>query len=214
MLMVEALPARDAGPNSRTGDACNEAITRHGATERARGRTEGPHPDERDVDPPSVLRGSGVDAHGLLGQRGELGLRGADHVRPAPAGLLVANDHADVVGVLEALDGLHGVADRELVEVLDRQLVGGDITELLAGGPGSLGGVLVALAAGDLLGATQRGAAAGGERLADGLGELRGAVGHGGEPVGGLLPGVLDGVQDRKSTRLNSSHANISYAVF
>src|SRR3712207_8413551 len=30
-----------------------------------------------------------------------------------------------------------------------------------------------------------------------------------------LLPGdLLLGVQDRKSTRLNSSHANISYAVF
>src|SRR3712207_8579032 len=26
--------------------------------------------------------------------------------------------------------------------------------------------------------------------------------------------GVLDGEEDRKSTRLNSSHANISYAVF
>src|SRR3712207_8258284 len=30
---------------------------------------------------------------------------------------------------------------------------------------------------------------------------------------GGLLVN-LDGVRDRKSTRLNSSHANISYAVF
>jgi hypothetical protein len=38
------------------GDACNEAVTGHGATERARGRMEGPHPDERGVDPPSVLR--------------------------------------------------------------------------------------------------------------------------------------------------------------
>src|SRR3712207_7198432 len=27
-------------------------------------------------------------------------------------------------------------------------------------------------------------------------------------------PGFPDGMQDRKSTRLNSSHANISYAVF
>src|SRR3712207_7636356 len=32
-------------------------------------------------------------------------------------------------------------------------------------------------------------------------------AGRGGQVVGG-------GVQDRKSTRLNSSHANISYAVF
>jgi len=40
---------------SRTGDACNEALTGHGATERARGRTEGPHPDERGVDPPGAL---------------------------------------------------------------------------------------------------------------------------------------------------------------
>ena len=56
LLMVEAFPARDAGPNPRTGDVCNEAVTGHGPTERARGRTEGPHPDERGVDPPSVLR--------------------------------------------------------------------------------------------------------------------------------------------------------------
>src|SRR3712207_7591073 len=33
---------------------------------------------------------------------------------------------------------------------------------------------------------------------------------HGGGPV----PEVLERVLDRKSTRLNSSHANISYAVF
>ena len=41
--------------NSRTGDACNEAVTGHGPTEWARGRAEGPHPDEQGVDPPSVL---------------------------------------------------------------------------------------------------------------------------------------------------------------
>src|SRR3712207_7251498 len=29
-----------------------------------------------------------------------------------------------------------------------------------------------------------------------------------------LLPGVMGNEEDRKSTRLNSSHANISYAVF
>src|SRR3712207_7608744 len=34
-----------------------------------------------------------------------------------------------------------------------------------------------------------------------------------GERLGAVLPDDL-GVQDRKSTRLNSSHANISYAVF
>jgi hypothetical protein len=56
MLMVEAFPAREGGPDFRTGDACNEAVTGHGALERARGRTEGPHPDERGVDPRSVLR--------------------------------------------------------------------------------------------------------------------------------------------------------------
>ncbi len=42
--------------SSRTGDACNEALTGHGAAGWARGRTEGPHPDERGVDPPSVLQ--------------------------------------------------------------------------------------------------------------------------------------------------------------
>src|SRR3712207_7876666 len=30
----------------------------------------------------------------------------------------------------------------------------------------------------------------------------------------GVAPDVVDTAQDRKSTRLNSSHANISYAVF
>src|SRR3712207_8026689 len=30
----------------------------------------------------------------------------------------------------------------------------------------------------------------------------------------GLLPAFKGGLEDRKSTRLNSSHANISYAVF
>src|SRR3712207_5227315 len=29
-----------------------------------------------------------------------------------------------------------------------------------------------------------------------------------------LIPGAREAVEDRKSTRLNSSHANISYAVF
>src|SRR3712207_6931344 len=33
-----------------------------------------------------------------------------------------------------------------------------------------------------------------------------------GEPL--LAPYAIERVQDRKSTRLNSSHANISYAVF
>src|SRR3712207_8331472 len=40
-------------------------------------------------------------------------------------------------------------------------------------------------------------------------------IGHapalGAEPA---APGILGALQDRKSTRLNSSHANISYAVF
>src|SRR5438445_13854937 len=34
------------------------------------------------------------------------------------------------------------------------------------------------------------------------------------EQVGVLLKGVATTPEDRKSTRLNSSHANISYAVF
>src|SRR3712207_7419447 len=40
---------------------------------------------------------------------------------------------------------------------------------------------------------------------------------HGGAGVAGRfdhLPGLALSVRDRKSTRLNSSHANISYAVF
>src|SRR3712207_7971833 len=40
---------------------------------------------------------------------------------------------------------------------------------------------------------------------------LRGARGEGGEPRRGLRHLTR---RDRKSTRLNSSHANISYAVF
>src|SRR3712207_8070363 len=42
-------------------------------------------------------------------------------------------------------------------------------------------------------------------------GRTRGGV-HG--PGPGLDPAALPPPQDRKSTRLNSSHANISYAVF
>ena len=34
------------------------------------------------------------------------------------------------------------------------------------------------------------------------------------DPIIGILPGVGDTVTDRKSTRLNSSHVAISYAVF
>src|SRR3712207_6856074 len=41
---------------------------------------------------------------------------------------------------------------------------------------------------------------------------LRCGRGVGALPSGGALGGYL--VEDRKSTRLNSSHANISYAVF
>src|SRR3712207_8153059 len=56
----------------------------------------------------------------------------------------------------------------------------------------------------------------------DGAGLLLGLLEHGraGESGGGVrvAPGVGAGVglppRDRKSTRLNSSHANISYAVF
>src|SRR5258707_4293206 len=35
-----------------------------------------------------------------------------------------------------------------------------------------------------------------------------------GDDAGEALDAVADGLEDRKSTRLNSSHANISYAVF
>src|SRR3712207_7888537 len=60
----------------------------------------------------------------------------------------------------------------------------------------------------------------GGEFLAVSVGDVELAVGAEGDAVaimaaagqfGGLPP---DHRQDRKSTRLNSSHANISYAVF
>src|SRR3712207_8582765 len=36
----------------------------------------------------------------------------------------------------------------------------------------------------------------------------------GDDDVGGSLDGLVSAQPDRKSTRLNSSHANISYAVF
>jgi hypothetical protein len=55
----------------------------------------------------------------------QLGLRGAGDVGAVLVGLLVADHHVDVVRRLQALDGLDGVGDRELVVVLDRQLVGG-----------------------------------------------------------------------------------------
>src|SRR3712207_7536316 len=41
-----------------------------------------------------------------------------------------------------------------------------------------------------------------------------GVVVDDGGPDGGTPAGRLGHVEDRKSTRLNSSHANISYAVF
>src|SRR3712207_6903394 len=48
------------------------------------------------------------------------------------------------------------------------------------------------------------------------LGRADARVGHVGEPrLPGVVPvGERPHVGDRKSTRLNSSHANISYAVF
>src|SRR3712207_7768511 len=51
-------------------------------------------------------------------------------------------------------------------------------------------------------------------RQADGLAGVLGLGPH--DLLGPLLQGVCDPEQgeDRKSTRLNSSHANISYAVF
>src|SRR4051794_25699814 len=155
--------------------------SRSSASSRSSSRTGRRRPNARKARTPSGMRAralrrdgarSAGDADRVLGQVGQGGLRGADHVRPVLVGLLVADDHADLVGVLEVLDRLDGVAGGELVEVLDRQLVGRDVTELLAGGPGSLGGVLVALAAGDLLGATQRGAAAGGQGLLDRAGQV------------------------------------------
>src|SRR3712207_7617667 len=44
-------------------------------------------------------------------------------------------------------------------------------------------------------------------------GQIQGGGGFGGKG-GGLGGGFGGGLGDRKSTRLNSSHANISYAVF
>src|SRR3712207_8333801 len=40
------------------------------------------------------------------------------------------------------------------------------------------------------------------------------AVARGATEAGGAAIGILPEEEDRKSTRLNSSHANISYAVF
>src|SRR3712207_7447063 len=68
-----------------------------------------------------------------------------------------------------------------------------------------------------------RGAAAHGHpRVRDGEGlEDLAAVGQAGQLVGARLlpavgqrPDLAEGQRDRKSTRLNSRHANISYAVF
>src|SRR3712207_8751509 len=48
----------------------------------------------------------------------------------------------------------------------------------------------------------------------DDLGDVLLDPGHGGELVQGALDADAGDSRDRKSTRLNSSHANISYAVF
>src|SRR3712207_8418878 len=63
-------------------------------------------------------------------------------------------------------------------------------------------------------GAVQPGLLAGGPRLLrDGPGPRQAADRRAGVQHG-ALPVVRDRGRDRKSTRLNSSHANISYAVF
>src|SRR3712207_9274342 len=52
------------------------------------------------------------------------------------------------------------------------------------------------------------------QRRVPGLDQVAGSAGVRRQPVGdGDHEGVAAGAQDRKSTRLNSSHANISYAV-
>src|SRR5256886_10729626 len=45
-------------------------------------------------------------------------------------------------------------------------------------------------------------------------GRLPGSRRRSAHPSPPVLPGVRQAVQDRKSTRLNSSHSQISYAVF
>ena len=48
---------RDFGPGGlQLAELTDTDVARMADTERACGRTEGPHPDERGVDPPSVLR--------------------------------------------------------------------------------------------------------------------------------------------------------------
>src|SRR3712207_7999610 len=49
-----------------------------------------------------------------------------------------------------------------------------------------------------------------GVRFADRPGEIKGNN----DLLSLTQPGIIRDIQDRKSTRLNSSHANISYAVF
>src|SRR5688500_6213252 len=97
----------------------------------------------RDVDGPAPRlrsrpvdgeQASAGDADRLLGDVLERGLRGADHAGPVLVRLLVADDHADVAGLGELLDRLGGVRRVQRVEALDRQLVGGDVAELLASG--------------------------------------------------------------------------------
>src|SRR3712207_7230221 len=60
----------------------------------------------------------------------------------------------------------------------------------------------------DLLGELERGRVAG--VPPDEVAEEQGGVGH----VAGQRAALVERRGDRKSTRLNSSHANISYAVF
>src|SRR3712207_7251265 len=62
-------------------------------------------------------------------------------------------------------------------------------------------------------GALPRGDAVGVERVPDG-GGVDAGVGGGRPPGAGGCVGAHARPPDRKSTRLNSSHANISYAVF
>src|SRR3954447_9879067 len=85
------------------------------------------------------------DADGLLGQAGNRRLSSADHAGPLLVGLLVPDDHPDVVGAGEVLDGLDRIGGRQRVVALDGQLVGGDVAELLTGRLGGVGSGPVAL---------------------------------------------------------------------
>ena len=145
---------------------------------------------------PRCAAGSALaDADDLLGQRGVARLGGGDDTRAVLVRLFVDDDLVQVLDLVELLDLRDGVVHAELVVLADRQLRGVQRTEAGAGLVQRLGGVGGALTAADLLGAVERGVAAGDDDVAGVLTEAGGAVRGVGDDGADLLASAAAGAR-------------------